>query len=69
MSYLGSYSWFPCEPKEVCDSEGHYCLGTHSTIGHAAATSTKAMSHEIPLTVVVLPSQSPSEIDAYSWHW
>jgi hypothetical protein len=51
----------------VC--EGHNCAGTHSTIGHAAAAATTEKSFGIPLIVVVPHTPTPSEIDAYNWHW
>jgi hypothetical protein len=67
--YTGAHSWFPCDPEELCDCEGHNCAGTHSTIGHAAAAATTAKSLGIPLIVVVPPTPTPSELDAYNWHW
>jgi hypothetical protein len=67
--YTGAHSWFPCDPEELCDCEGHNCVGTQSTIGHAAAAATTAKSLGIPLIVVVPPTPTPSELDAYNWHW
>jgi len=67
--YLGAHSWYSCDPEERCDWEGHNCLGTHSTVGHAAAAATTAKSLGIPLIVVVPPTPTPSELDAYNWHW
>ena len=58
-----------CDPKEPCDCEGHNCVGAQSTIGHAAAAAITAQSLAIPLIVIVPPSPTPSEIDAFSWHW
>jgi len=40
--YTGAHFWFPCDPEETCDCEGHNCAVTHSTIGHAAAAATTA---------------------------
>jgi hypothetical protein len=67
--YLGAHSWFPFDPEEPCDCEGHNCAGTHSTVGHAAAAATTAKSPRVPLIVVEPPTLTPSEIDAYNWHW
>jgi hypothetical protein len=67
--YTGAHSWFPCDPEEPCECEGHNRAGTHSTIGHAAAAATTATSVVIPLIVIVPPTPTPSEIDAYNWHW
>jgi len=67
--YTGAHSWFPGDPEQPCDCEGHNCAGTHSTIGHAAAAATTAKSLGIPLIVIVPPTPTPSEIDAYNWHW
>jgi len=67
--YLGAHSWFPCDPEEPCDWEGHHCVGTQSTIGHAAAAATTAKSLGIPLIVVVPPTPTPSKLEAYNWHW
>ena len=67
--YTGAHSWFHFDPEEPCDCEGHNCADTHSTIGHAAAAATTAKSLGIPLIVVVPPTPTPSEIDAYNWHW
>jgi len=67
--YLGAHSWFPSDPEEPCDCEGHNCAGTHLTVGHAAAAATTAKSLGIPLIVIVPPTPTPSELDAYHWHW
>jgi len=67
--YTGAHSWFRCDPEEWYDCEGHNCFGTHATIGHAAAAATTAKSMGIPLIVVVPLTPTPSEIDAYHWHW
>jgi hypothetical protein len=65
----GAHTWFPCYPEELCNCEGHKCAGTLSTIGHAAAAATTAKCLEIPLMVIVPPTPSHSELDAYNWHW
>jgi len=67
--YTGAQSWFPCNSEEPCDCEGHNCAGTHSTIGHTAAAATTAKSLGIPLFVIAPLTPTPSEIDAYNWHW
>jgi len=67
--YTGAHSWFPCDPEDPCDCEGHNCAGAQSTVGHVAAAATTAKSLGIPLIVVVPPTPTPSEIDAYNWHW
>jgi len=67
--YSGAHSWFPRDPEEPCDCEGHNCAGTHSTIGYAAAAATTAKSLVIQLIVVVPPTLTPSELDAYNCHW
>jgi hypothetical protein len=67
--YLGAHSWFPCNPEEACDCERHNCLGTHSTVGQAAAAATTAQSLGIPLIAVVPLTPTPPEIDTYNWHW
>jgi len=67
--YSETHSWFPCDREEPCDCEGHNSVGTHSTIGHAAAAATTAKSLGIALIVVVPPTPTPPEIDAYNWHW
>lgn len=64
--YWGAHSWFPCDPEELCDCEAHICLGTQSTIGHAAALATTAKSLTIPLIVVVPPTLTSSDLDAYN---
>lgn len=58
-----------CDPEKPCDCEGHNGVGAQSTIGYAAAAATTAVSVGIPLVVVVPPTLTLSEIDAYSWHW
>jgi len=68
-TYLGAHSWFPCDFEEPCDCEGHHCAGTLSTIGHTAAAATTAKSLGIALIVVVPPTPTSSEIDAYNWNW
>jgi len=68
IRYMGAHSWFSCDSEETCDCKGHNCIGTHSTVGHAAAAATTAMSLGIQLIVVVPPTPTPSEIDAYNWH-
>jgi hypothetical protein len=65
----GAHSWFPCDPEEPCDCEGHYCFGVSLTAGHTAAAVTTAKSLGIPLIVVVPPTPTPSEIDTYNRHW
>jgi len=67
--YSGAHSWFSCDPEERFDREGHNCAGTHSTVGHAAAAATTAKPLGIPLIVVVPLTPTPSELDAYNWHW
>jgi len=67
--YTEAHYWFPCDPEQLCDCEGHNCAGTHSTIGRSAAAATTAKSLGIPLIVIVPPTPTPSEIDAYNWHW
>jgi hypothetical protein len=67
--YTGAHSWFPCDPEEPCDCEGHNCAGTHSTIRYAAAAATTAKSLGMPLIVVVPQTPTPSEFDEYNWHW
>ena len=66
--YSADHSWFPCHPEEPCDCEGHNCVGTQFTIGHAAAATT-AKSLGIQLIVIVSPTLTPSELDTYNWHW
>jgi len=67
--YTGALSWFPCDPEQPCDCEGYNCAGTHSTVGHAAAAAITAKSLGIPQIVIVPPTPTPSELDAYTWHW
>jgi hypothetical protein len=67
--YTGAHSWFPSDPEEPCDCEENNCARTHLTVGHAAAAATTAKSHGIPLIVIVPLTPTPSEIDAYKWHW
>jgi len=67
--YSGAHSSFPCDHEEPCDCEELNCVGTHSTVGHAAAVATTAKSLGIPLIVIVPPTPNSSEIDAYNWHW
>ena len=66
--YSGAHSWFRCDPEEPCDCEGHNCVGTQLTIGHAAAAATIAESLKIPLIVVVPLTPTPSELDAHNRH-
>jgi len=67
--YWGAHAWFNSDPELPCECEGHHFLGTHSTEGHAppAAASTRAVP--VPLMVIEPPTPTPSEIDAYNWHW
>jgi len=67
--YLGAPVWFPCDPEEPCDCDGHHCSGIHPTVGHAAAAATTAKSLGILLFGVVPPTPTLSEIDAYNWNW
>jgi len=67
--YSGAHSSFPCDPEEVCDCEGHNCAGIHLTVRHAAAAATTAKLLGIPVIVVVPPTLTPSELDAYNCHW
>jgi len=67
--YSGAHSWFPCDPEDPCDCEGHNCAGTHLTIVHAAAAATTAKSLEILLIFVVPSTPTPSKLDKYYWHW
>ena len=67
--YTGAHAWFPCDPEEPSNCEGHNCAGTHSTIGRAAAAARTAKSLGVPLIVIVPPTPTPSELDAYNWHW
>jgi len=66
--YSGAHSWFPCDPEELCECEGHNCVRTQSTIGHTATAATTAKSLGIPLIVVVPSTLTPSELDTYHWH-
>jgi len=67
--HWGAHTWFNCHPEEPCECEGHNCLGTHSTEGHAPATAATAKLALVPLIVIKPPTPTPSEIDAYNWHW
>jgi hypothetical protein len=67
--YTGAHSWFRCDPAQECNCEGPNCAGTHSTIGHAATAATTAKSLGIPLIVVLPPTPTPSELEAYNWQW
>jgi len=58
-----------CDVNELCDCEGHNCVGAESTVGHAAAAATTVKPLEVLLIVVVTPPPTPSEIDKHSWHW
>jgi hypothetical protein len=69
MWYSAAHSSYPCDSEEPCDCEGHNCVGIQSTVGYAAAAATTAKSFGITLIVVVPPTPTPSEIDAYNWHW
>jgi len=66
--YFGAHSWFSCDPEDPCDYDGHNCAETQSTVGHAAAAATTAKSLGIPVSIVVPPTPTPSEIDPYNWH-
>jgi len=67
--YWGAHTWLNCQPKQPCECEGHNCLRTHSTEGHAPATAPTAKPVPIPLSVIEPPTPTPSEIDSYIWHW
>jgi hypothetical protein len=67
--YTGAQYWFICDPEKRCDCVEHNCLGTHSTVGYAAAAATTANSLGIPLIVVEPLMPKPSKVDAYNYHW
>jgi len=67
--YWGAHAWFHCHPEEPCDCEGHGCLGTHLTEGHAPAAAATAKPAPVPFIVIEPPTPTPSEIDTYNWHW
>ena len=68
--YWGAHSWFDSDPEFPCECEGHNCLGTHSTEGHApAAAAATAKLAPVPLIVIEPPTPTPLEIEAYNWHW
>ena len=67
--YWGAYAWINCHPEEPCECEGHNCVGTHSTEGHAPATAASAKLAPEPLIVIEPPTQIPSKVDTYTWHW
>jgi len=67
--YWGAHAWLNCHPEEPCECEPHNCLGTHSMEGHAPAAAATAKPVLVPLIVIEPPTPTPSEIDAYNWHW
>jgi len=58
-----------CDLEDPCDCEGHNGVGAQSIVAHAAAAATTAESLGSVLIVVVLLTQTPSGIKAYSWYW
>jgi len=65
--HIGQFT--DCDPKEACDCERHNCVGAQSMGGHTAAAAITAISLGI-LQIVEIPSTlTPSETDAYNWHW
>jgi len=67
--YWGAHAWFNSHPEEPCECEGHNCLVTHSTEGHAPAAAGTAKPVLVPLIVIDPPTPTPSEIESYIWHW
>jgi len=67
--YWGALTWFDCDPELPCECEEHHCLRTHSMEGHVPAAAATAKPELVPLIVVEPPTPTPSEIDAYDWHW
>jgi hypothetical protein len=64
--YTGAQSGIHCDPEDQYDCGGHNCVGTHSTVGHAAAVATTAKGVAIELIVEVHPTPTHSEVDAYN---
>jgi len=67
--YWGAHTWFDCNPQLPWECEEQNCVGTHSTEGHAPAAVESATPALLPLIVIEHSSPTPSEIDAYFWHW
>jgi len=67
--YWGAHAWFDCDPEQPCECEGPNCLGAHSTNGHAAAGAATAKSALVPMNGIEPPTPTPSNMDAYIWHW
>jgi len=67
--YLGAHAGCDCDPEVPCECEGHTCLGTHLTEGHAPAAAATAKPAPVPLVVIEPPTPTPTDIDAYNWHW
>jgi len=68
-TYLGAHTWFDGDPELPCESEGHNCLGTHSRERDAQAAAETAKRAPVPLIIIETLTPTPSEIDAYNWHW
>ena len=67
--YWGAHAWFDCDPELPCECEVHNCLGMHSTEGHAPAPAARAQPAPVPLIVIEPLTLTPSQINAYNWHW
>lgn len=67
--YWGAHTCYNCDLEQTCVCEKHNCLGTHSPEGHAPAAAETANLAPVPLSVIELPTPTPSKIDVYTWEW
>jgi len=67
--YWGAHAWFDCDPELPSECEGYNCSGAHSTEGYAPAAVVSAKPLPVLLIVIEPLIPTPSEIDAFNWHW